>query len=258
MTPDEALAECEVTVRRFDPDRYFAALFAPASRRQLLYALYAFNYEIERTADVAREPMMAEIRLQWWREAVECASRGHPPAHPAAIGLGEIFARVPPPLKWFENLIDAQAPSPDPSTELFALQGFAEATSAAVMRMAAFLLDPEAELRELARDAGIAYGLTRMLRAFPIFAARGRLSGLDAPRARQEVARISAAARTHLSNARRRKIPKRSLAAVLPASLVPSYLAKAGRVHHPLDGRVEISPLRRQLVLLRAAIFGRL
>lgn len=258
MTPDEALAECEATVRHFDPDRYFASLFAPASRRPLLFALYAFNHEIARAAEVAREPLMAEIRLQWWREAVEAASRGQPPAHPAAIGLAEIFARASLPLDWFEKLVHAHAREPDPFAERFALESFADATSAAVMRIAAWLLAPESESPGLAREAGIAYGLARTLRTLPFFAARGKLAGLDPTRASQAIAQISAAARTHLSNARQGKIPKRLLAAVLPAALVPSYLAQAGRMRHVFDRRVEVSPLRRQLVLFRAAALGRL
>lgn len=61
---EAAFAACEATVRRFDPDRYFSALFAPADKRPLLFALYAFNHELARVGEVVREPMMGEIRLQ--------------------------------------------------------------------------------------------------------------------------------------------------------------------------------------------------
>ena len=59
---------CGRLVREFDRERYLATLFAPASYRDALFALYAFNVEISRVRDLAREAMPGEIRLQWWRE----------------------------------------------------------------------------------------------------------------------------------------------------------------------------------------------
>ncbi len=70
MTAD-ASGYCEQLVREADKDRFLATLFAPAARRPALFALYAFNAEIARVRDIAREPMPGEIRLQWWREVVE-------------------------------------------------------------------------------------------------------------------------------------------------------------------------------------------
>ena len=39
------------------------------------FALYAFNLEIARTRELAREPMPGEIRLQWWRDVLAGAGR---------------------------------------------------------------------------------------------------------------------------------------------------------------------------------------
>ena len=57
-------------MREADRDRYLASLFAPAGPRDALFALYAFNVEIARVRELAREPMPGEIRLQWWREVL--------------------------------------------------------------------------------------------------------------------------------------------------------------------------------------------
>ncbi len=35
-------------VRRYDPDRFLTALFAPPEKREALLALYAFNHELAR------------------------------------------------------------------------------------------------------------------------------------------------------------------------------------------------------------------
>lgn len=76
------------TVRRHDPDRYFTALFAPTARREALFTLYAFNHELAHAREAAlREPGLALIRLQWWREVVEGAARRHEVATPLRAEL---------------------------------------------------------------------------------------------------------------------------------------------------------------------------
>ena len=66
-------------VRRGDPERWRTAMAAPPAARPGLMALYAFNLEIARAPWVASEPLLAEIRLAWWREAVAEIYDGKPP-----------------------------------------------------------------------------------------------------------------------------------------------------------------------------------
>ncbi len=89
---DETLAN---TLRRADPDRYFTALFAPAGHRGTLLALYAFNHELARAREVTRDPNLALIRLQWWREIVEGAVRTHEVATPLRLALAETRLHAP-------------------------------------------------------------------------------------------------------------------------------------------------------------------
>ena len=67
-------AEARRVVRAEDPDRYFATLFAPASVRDGLFSLYAFNLEIARIRQMISEPLPGEVRMQWWRDLL--MSRG--------------------------------------------------------------------------------------------------------------------------------------------------------------------------------------
>ena len=77
-------------VRDADRDRFLGALFAPEPRRRGLLTLLAFDYELARTRSVTREPMLARIRLEWWREAMaEAAGGGKPRAQPIVEALGE-------------------------------------------------------------------------------------------------------------------------------------------------------------------------
>jgi phytoene synthase len=81
-------------VRRADRDRFLAALFAAEPPRSGLLALLAFDHELARTRQVAREPMLARIRLEWWREAcAEAAGSAKPRAQPIVESLSETARR---------------------------------------------------------------------------------------------------------------------------------------------------------------------
>ena len=91
MNGPHALSPCAELVRRHDPDRFLTVLFAPPARREALFVLYAFNHELARARAVVSEPMLALIRLQWWREVVQGTAKRHEVAtnlyHLKAIGL---------------------------------------------------------------------------------------------------------------------------------------------------------------------------
>lgn len=256
MSIESALAACEETVRARDPDRYVAALFAPSERRPLLFALYAFNHELARIGETVKEPMLADIRLEWWREAVEGARDGRPRDHDVARALAELFARSGPPLELFETMIAARRRDVEaqPFADLAALEAYADATAGNLMRIAARLLDEREPDEALLAHAGKAFALTGLLRMAANPAARlKRLLASDEPGSNNaSVARIAARARFHHAEARKRPKPGRVLAAVLPAALVPLYERRIRR------GASEPPLYRRQLVMLGAAIRGQI
>ncbi|HEV3494591.1 MAG TPA: squalene/phytoene synthase family protein [Reyranella sp.] len=96
-------------VRAADRDRFLAALFAPEPARSDLLALLAFDHELARTRTVTREPMLALIRLQWWREtAAEAAGSAKPRAQPVVESLSETVRRHGLALERLVALIDAR------------------------------------------------------------------------------------------------------------------------------------------------------
>jgi phytoene/squalene synthetase len=96
-------------VRAADRDRFLAALFAPEPARRGLLALLAFDHELARTRTVTREPMLARIRLEWWREAVtEAAGSGKLRAQPIVESLSETARRHGLGAERFVRLIDAR------------------------------------------------------------------------------------------------------------------------------------------------------
>ena len=49
---------------------------APPEARDKLFPVYAMNVEVSRAPWVTAEPMIAEMRLQWWRDALEEIATG--------------------------------------------------------------------------------------------------------------------------------------------------------------------------------------
>ena len=96
-------------VRRADRDRFLATLFAPEQQRRDLLALLAFDHELARTRAVAREPILARIRLQWWRDAAaEATGAGTPRAQPVVESLSETARRHALPLQRLVDLVDVR------------------------------------------------------------------------------------------------------------------------------------------------------
>jgi len=96
-------------VRSADRDRFLAALFAPEPARTDLLALLAFDHELARTRLVTREPMLARIRLEWWREAVvEAAGTAKPRTQPIVESLSEMVRRRALAPERLTALIDAR------------------------------------------------------------------------------------------------------------------------------------------------------
>lgn len=69
-------------------------LYAPAALRPALFALHAIDLEMASIVVGTTEPMIGEIRLAWWREALEGLDRGQIPAQPLlALAAAEVLPR---------------------------------------------------------------------------------------------------------------------------------------------------------------------
>ncbi len=270
---DVALANrLAASVRAADPDRYFASLFAPAGTRPFLFALYAFNAEVARVAETVREPMLGAIRLEWWRETAEAAARGNARNHDVARGLVSLLAQKSVALAELEALIAARTfdSSAERLPDFVGLEAYLDSTSGALMRSASRVLGGPASAEQALREAGLAYGLTGLLRSLPFHNGRHKLylpldllSALDVtpeeffhlertdPRFAAMTGQVAQRARDHFQAAQRAPKPGAALAAVLPAALVPVYLRKL-----PTGRDVPIH--RRQMALLSAAMKKRL
>ena len=174
----ESVAPLAALLRRHDRDRFQTALFAPAERREALLALYAFNYEIARVRETVTEPMLGQIRLQWWREVVAAAFAGEPPRqHLVAVPLTAAIRDCRLTRAHFGRLIDTRERDlvDEPPTDFAALREYAEGTSVPLVQLALEILGVQTrDAQETARQVGIGYALAGLLRAMPFHAGAGR------------------------------------------------------------------------------------
>jgi NADH dehydrogenase [ubiquinone] 1 alpha subcomplex assembly factor 6 len=269
-------------VHRHDRDRYQTALFAPVERREALFALYAFNYEIARVRETVTQPMLGQIRLQWWREAIDAAFAGapvrqHDVAAPLAAAIREFaLTRAP-----FDRMIDTRERdlADEPPATLAALEEYAEGTSATLLALAVEALGAsQTPARPAAREIGIGYALAGLLRAMPFHARAGRryipadagarfrldladYAGLrDSAGLRAATAEIAESAAGHLQAARRFRyeVPREARAALLPAVVADRFLARLERTGcNPFAPELAFPDPLQSWRLFAAALRGR-
>jgi len=269
----EAFAYCAALVRASDRDRYLCSLFAPAEHRAALHALYAFNVEVTRVREVAREPLPGEIRLQWWSDVLPGDRAEEAAANPVASALLATIGRHRLPVAKLKALIEARRFDlyDEPMARLADLETYVRQTSSALLALAAQILGGGEGIDAIAGPTGIAYAFAALLRAFPLHASRRQLyvpldvlerhgvephdifAGRSSQNLRAVFAELADIAHAHLRATSEAIpfLPPAALPAFLPVALVrPSLDHLAGR--DPFTP-TEISPWRRQWLIWRAA-----
>jgi NADH dehydrogenase [ubiquinone] 1 alpha subcomplex assembly factor 6 len=282
MTLAEDYDYCAEELRRFDHDRYLTLLLAEEPLRQSLLALYAFNLEVARTAESVSEPMIGQIRLQWWRDSLEGIYAGEPRRHAVIQPLAKAVRAGSLTRKHFETLIDARERDldPEPPESLKALEDYAEATTLPLIQLALEAAGVrEGPAVKAARHAALAQGLTGILRATAFLASQRRIllptkalraaevepqdliEGRLKPMALSPVVRpIAQRAGRHLDLARRdaKGMERRLLPVFLPVTLAEHYLKRLhGAAFDPLDPKVSGDSAARPFRLLGAKLLKR-
>lgn len=280
-----ALEALRVQAHRGEPDRYLAALLAPAAARPGLLALSAFLAEIGRIPATVSEPMIGEIRLQWWRDTIAAVAKGESSGHPVADAFGATIRAHGLDLAALHRVIDAREFDltgdlhPDEAALALALawrEG--QAFSLASRILAAVPLPPE-----IAADAGLAYGLARSLGRLPellhnggfpvpetLLAKHGVTRGMlsERPFAAATVTGVDDAvtsleqqALAALTKVRARlsQLSPLQIAALHPLVMVEPYLrAQRRKGFRRLEQIAEILPIVRVWRLAKARVSGRL
>ena len=261
-TPHDDIAACAGLVQRGDPDRFMAAMAAKPAARDVLFPLYAFNLEVARAPWLTQEPMIAEMRLQWWRDALEeigqsGAERGevvrrHEVVTPLASFLNKSAAKL------LDGLIVARRWDihKDPFEDAAHFAEYIDATSGNLMWVAARCLGEADE--GVVRDFAYAVGIANWLRAIPDLEERKRIPLVDGrPEA---VALLASGALQRLQAARkaRAKISKPAGQALLSGWQGEAILKQASTdPDRVAQGMLGQSEFQKKTSLMRKALTGR-
>ncbi len=258
----EHYAHCEALLREADRDVWLACLYAPRQARKHIHAIYAYALEAAQVSRKVSEPLLGEMRLRWWTDALAGEATDGVRAHPVADALIDTAEQFSLPREELIALADAHVADlyDDQTPDLATLEYYCSATSAAPMRWAARILG--APRSSAFDDAGLALGLTKILRAPPgpflpadLLAQTQADPHADTPglRAVLQILRNLAQERHGAARRAAADLPA-GREALLPAAVVPVYLERlARRDYDPWRGLAEPSPLRRQWALWRAA-----
>ncbi len=249
---------CAEIVARGDPDRFLAAMSCPPSARAALFPLYALNVEIARAPYVTQEPAIAEMRLQWWRDALDEIAAGAPArAHEVAGPLTDLLRRTGVEVALLDAAVAARRwdiwHAPFETDADFARHLDRTAGNLAWASARALGAPPADEAA--VRDGAWAAGLVRWFQAVPEMEARGMK---PLPDGRPEAVRALAhQGLDRLASARRAVRRGPAALALRPAweagALLRQVADAPGRV---ADGAVHLSEFRRRLLLSAAAVRG--
>jgi phytoene synthase len=266
--PKPALSYCAEQACRQDHERYVTVLFAPVDRREDLFALYAFNLEIAKTAELVSEDLLGRMRLQWWRECLDEVYAGQTRHHAVVEPLAAAVHRHGLARAHFDRLIDAREGdlAAEPPADLAALEDYAAGTAAGLVHLGLQILGVAADSTgaiEAGRRLGLAWALTGLARAVPFHARQRRLylpadmaaqAGLDigglfelrgSEALSQVIAQLAARAGEHLAAARalRGDLPHAAFSAMLLGPLAERHLKILSRAgFDPFDSRVQVPP----------------
>ncbi|MDZ4843063.1 MAG: squalene/phytoene synthase family protein, partial [Hyphomicrobium aestuarii] len=186
--------ETRRVARTFAPDLYLSALLAPRRAQPALISLAAFDGDIDRIILTVSEPSLAEIRLQWWRDALSNGLNAQPqtanlqPGNPANTPIASgspvadavIAAARANGLSFdgFDRALDARSLDlyADPLPGEAALEAWIDATVGHALRASARILDDAAAAtgpaQALIAASASAIGRTRLLCATAALLAR--------------------------------------------------------------------------------------
>lgn len=274
-------AEAIALARAGEPERYIAATLAPAEHRPALIALAAFSADLRRIPSLVKEPMMGEIRLQWWRDAIDRFNGNDAPTgHPVADALRDAVRRYDLPIEPLIAMTESRAFDiyADPMPDRGAFEGYITKTEAMPFELALEVLGADRKASTATVEmAGRCYGFARLLAELPYRLQRGRNPlpldllathhvDIDALMRGEADLPIRTALRDLVGEARSiypplrsrwRELPSIQRPALLPIATITAYLAGLdAQTRNPLTEPFELQPLTRIWRMARAHWIG--
>ncbi|WP_420011585.1 squalene/phytoene synthase family protein [Tateyamaria sp.] len=213
MTLADDIIPCARIVEHGDPDRFRTVMAAPVAARACLFPLYAFNVEVARAPWLTQEPMIAEMRLQWWRDVLEEISTIQPVRkHEVTTPLAALLS--PAQAERLDTSVAARRWDiyKDPFDDQAHMDAYLDQTAGHLMWTACELLGAGPEAEEGVRHVAYAAAVAAFLRAVPALVQAKRIPLLDG--SHQGLAELARRAKDRLTA---QTVPSRAKPALWPA-----------------------------------------
>ncbi len=174
MTPDEY---CAQRAAQSGSSFHYSFRLLPPDRRRAITALYSFCREVDDVVDEVSDPEVARAKLAWWRGEIAAVYAGTP-AHPVGRALAAANRDHPLPQALLQTVIDGMEMDLDQVryADFAALETYCHRVAGVVGLMSAEIFGYEdPATRDYARDLGIAFQLTNIIRDVGEDARRGRI-----------------------------------------------------------------------------------
>ena len=165
------------TLGAANPDRFLLLLFNPPFVMESLAIIDTFNEEVASIANHTTSPLMAHIKLQWWRDELQkiYMGQGVPPT-PLLGEMATLIKEYALPFHLFDSDLTGRRGdvSDDPPYDLGALRTYISDTQGNLMRVKCMICggtDPQALWDAVAHI----YGVVGMVCSAPYHAAYGRI-----------------------------------------------------------------------------------
>ncbi len=167
MEKDPDFVHCALSLREGDYAKYIACLYLPTPLRQAAFCLFLFDLEIAKINQLVSEPMIGEIRVQWWRDVV--AGKNNPAGNPVAQALMKTVKRWGLPVLILDRYLNARIFDlyNDPMPDNQALETYLGETRSSLFRLLTLCADlsneDETTICNACGHAGVSIGIIELL-----------------------------------------------------------------------------------------------
>jgi phytoene/squalene synthetase len=251
MSENLTVQACADLVWRGDKERFRATMAAPVAVRDVLFPIHAFCLEVAKAPWLTKESIIAEMRLQFWRDVLQEKIDGKSPrAHEVAAP--------------FVAALDAQAAAAldatvvarkwdiyrDAHADEAALTSYLADSYAVPMVQAARLLGAQPEQLELIGDVAFVGALVRYFAAVPELQEQGRIPLIDGRAEAVAALAAQAWAKVKGRSAELSGLSKMARAPLIDAMThAPLLKAVMRDPSVVIEGRLAMTPLRQSLRL---------
>ncbi|XP_012262844.2 NADH dehydrogenase (ubiquinone) complex I, assembly factor 6 [Athalia rosae] len=257
QTPGEY---CLDLVRKHDYENYLCSLLLPNTIRPAAFSVRAFNIEVARVEEQARDVAIGQMRFKFWEDTLDKIYKGSPPRNPVALELHKAVNRHKLSKHYLKRLIAARLEKLTSSIypNLESVETHAENTSSPVYYLMLEAMGiKDVRVDHAASHLGKAHGITNLVRSILYNANRRTIivpqdllikhkissEAVLRGQLRKELGNavfdIASRAKQHLDKTRslRKDIPKNAAPIFLPVIAIDNYLERLRRVdfdiYHP-------------------------